>query len=424
MTSRLWHPFAAMGSVAGNEFVVDRGEGVHVYDTDGNRYLDATASLWYCNVGHGRSEIAQAAMRQMERIEAYSAFGDLATAPALELAERLASFAPMPDARVFFGSGGGDAVDTAAKLARRYWHELGQPDREVLVSRTRSYHGTHGYGTSIAGIPVNREQVGGLLDDTARVAHDSAEALAEEVQRLGPERVAAFFLEPVVGAGGVYPPAAGYVERVAEICSEHGILLIVDSVICGFGRLGNWFGIERWPVTPDMICFAKGVTSGYLPLGGVVVSGRVAEPFYVDGAPVFRHGATYAGHSTCCAAALANLDIIEQEGLLARGAELEADLYESLLPLAESPLVAEVRGGVGTLAAVELAPALLERSPAAVAELTAATRRRGVLVRPLATAIAASPPLTATTQHFATIGEAVADALGELSRAHPDAVSV
>lgn len=411
-----------MGSVAGNELVIERGEGVHVYDSAGRRYLDATASLWYCNVGHGRAEIAQAAMRQMERIETYSAFGDLATAPALELAERLASIAPMPEARVFLGSGGGDAIDTAAKLARRYWHELGEPAREVLVSRTRSYHGTHGYGTSIAGIPVNREEVGELMADTVRVRHDSADALAAEIERVGAERIAAFFLEPVIGAGGVHPPGEGYVERVAEICAQSGILLIVDSVICGFGRLGGWYGIERWPVTPDMICFAKGVTSGYLPLGGVVVSGRVAEPFYAEGAPVFRHGATYAGHATCCAAALANLDILEREDLVARGRELEGALHAALAPLAEDPLVAEVRGGIGTLAAVELAPGLLERVPDAVAQLTAAARRAGVIVRPLASAVAVSPPLTATTGHFATVGEAVASALGELSLAHPDAL--
>jgi adenosylmethionine-8-amino-7-oxononanoate aminotransferase len=422
-SSYLWHPFAPMGAVAGNEFVVERGEDVYVFDSAGKRYLDATASLWYCNIGHGRKEIADAVVEQMGRIEAYSAFGDLATQPALELAERLASIAPMRDARVFLGSGGGDAVDTAAKLARRYWHELGEPGREVLISRTRSYHGTHGYGTSIGGIPVNGEQVGGLVPDTARVPHDSAEALAAEIDRIGAERVAAFFLEPVIGAGGVYPPPDGYIQAVAEICAKQGVLLIVDSVICGFGRLGTWFGIERFDVQPDMILFAKGVTSGYLPLGGVVVSRRVAEPFYAPGAPVFRHGATYAGHASCCAAALANIDILEREGILARGAELEGELLGALAPLAEHPLVSEVRGGTGTLAAVELSPALLQAAPGAVAELTAAARRAGALVRPLASAVAVSPPLTATAEHFAAIAEAVAAALGECSKAHPETAS-
>ncbi|MHB1810170.1 MAG: aminotransferase family protein [Solirubrobacteraceae bacterium] len=421
--SSLWHPFAAMGAVAGRELVIERGEGVYVFDSEGNRLIDGTASLWYCNVGHGRQEIAQAVLAQMGRIEAYSAFGDLATPPALELADRLAALAPVDGARVFLGSGGGDAVDTAAKLARRYWHELGCPQREVIVSRTRSYHGTHGYGTSIGGIPVNGEAVGGLVPDTVRVPFDSAEALAAEVDKLGSERVAAFFLEPVIGAGGVYPPPDGYVQAVAETCRRTGVLLVVDSVICGFGRLGSWFGIERFDVEPDMILFAKGVTSGYLPLGGVVVSERVAEPFYAPGAPVFRHGATYAGHSACCAAALANIDILEHEGLLARGAELEGELLCALTPLAEHPLVSEVRGGTGTLAAVELAPALLREAPAAVAELTAAARRAGVLVRPLASAVAVSPPLTATAEHFAAIAQALAAALGECSAAHPSAAA-
>ncbi|MHB1860474.1 MAG: aminotransferase family protein [Solirubrobacteraceae bacterium] len=412
-----------MGAVVGNECVIERGEDVYVFDSDGNRLLDGTASLWYCNVGHGREEIAQAVLAQMGRIETYSAFGDLATPPALQLAERLAQLAPFEDARVFLGSGGGDAVDTAAKLARRYWHELGHPEREVLVSRTCAYHGTHGYGTSIGGIPVNSEAVGGLLPDTVRVAHDSVEALAAEIDRIGAGRVAAFFLEPVIGAGGVHPPPPGYVQAVAEICASAGVLLIVDAVICGFGRLGSWFGIERFSVQPDMIVFAKGVSSGYLPLGGVLISPQVAAPFYASGGPVFRHGATYAGHSSCCAAALANIDILEREGLIARGAELERELLDALSPLAEHPLVAEVRGGVGMLAAVELTPALMRSAPRAVAELTRATRRAGVLVRPLASAVAVSPPLTATPEHFATLAQAIAAGLGELAAAQPDAAS-
>lgn len=419
----LWHPFAAMGSVAGNECVIERGDGVHVFDSHGNRLIDATASLWYCNVGHGRTEIADAVAEQMGRLEAYSAFGDLATPPALQLAERLADLAPFEDARVFLGSGGGDAVDTAAKLARRYWHELGHGQREVLISRTRSYHGTHGYGTSIGGIPVNSDAVGGLMPDTARVPYDSSEALAAEIDRIGAGRVAAFFLEPVIGAGGVYPPPEGYVEAVAEICASTGVLLIVDSVICGFGRLGSWFGIERFSVQPDMILFAKGVTSGYLPLGGVIISPQIAEPFYAPGGPVFRHGATYAGHSACCAAALANIDILEREGLIARGAQFEGELLAALHPLVEHPLVSEVRGGVGTLAAVELSPELLAAAPGAIAELTAATRNAGALVRPLASAVACSPPLTATPEHFAEIAQALAAGLGALAQAHPDALS-
>lgn len=328
----------------------------------------------------------------------------------------------MQGCKVFLGSGGGDAVDTAAKLARRYWHQVGAPGRQVLISRTAAYHGSHGYGTSLAGIEANRHGFGELMP-TVQIAHDSAQALAQALEATGPERVAAFFLEPVIGAGGVHPPREGYIERVAEICADAGVLLIVDSVICGFGRLGNWFGIERWPVVPDMICFAKGVTSGYLPLGGVVVGERVCEPFFRPGAPAFRHGATYAGHAACCAAGLANLELLEREGLLARGAEMELDLLAALSPLGESPLVAEVRGGVGTLVGVELAAELLQSDPAAVAKVALAARRRGVLLRTLGRGLAVSPPLTATREHFMIVADAFREALAELEQAHAGLLS-
>jgi putrescine---pyruvate transaminase len=422
VSTSFWHPFAAMGSVAEAELVIERGEDVWVFDSEGRRLLDATASLWYANVGHGRQEIAEAVAQQMGRIETYSAFGDFVTRPAQELTRKLAKLAPTPDARVFLGSGGGDAVDTAAKLARRYWAQVGSPARQVLISRTAGYHGTHGYGTSLAGIEANREGVGQLMP-TVQVAHDSAAALAQAIEAQGERNVAAFFLEPVIGAGGVYPPSDGYIEQVASICEQTGVLLVVDSVICGFGRLGTWFGIERWPtVTPDMICFAKGVTSGYLPLGGVIVGARVSEPFFVPGASVFRHGATYAGHAACCAAALANLAIMEREDLIRRGADLEQDLLAALLPMAQSPLVAEVRGGVGMMAAIELAPDLLERDPSAVAQTAAIARRHGVIVRSLGRGIAVSPPLTATPEHFAIIATAVGEALSEMERAHAELV--
>ena len=408
--TRLWHPFADMRVVRHAELVIDRGEDVWVWDSDGRRYLDATASLWYANVGHGRPEIAAAIAAQLSKIEAYSAFGDFANRPAIELAAMLSERAPMPS-RVFVGSGGGDAIDTAAKLARRYWTELGQPDRTVLVSRTAGYHGTHGFGTAIGGIPANREGFG-PLPDAVQVPHDSAAAMGETFEHLGPERVAAVFVEPVIGAGGVYPPVDGYLDEVSALCRETGALLVVDSVICAFGRLGTWFGIERWGVEPDMITFAKGVTSGYLPLGGVIVSERVAEPFWdAPGGPSFRHGATYAAHATCCAAALANLELLERDGLLERGSENELALLNALSPFREHEGVAEVRGGVGTLAAVELDAQLLEREPGAVALVAAEARRVGVLVRTLARAIAVSPPLTAGEEHFAMIGEAIEQGL-------------
>lgn len=398
--TRLWHPFADMGAVRSSELVLERGEDVWVFGADGTRYLDATASLWYCNVGHGRPEIAAAVAEQMSRLETYSAFGDFVSPPAHGLATRLAELSTLPDAKVFLGSGGGDGVDTAAKLARRYWLETGHSERQHIVVRSHGYHGTHGFGTSLAGIEANRSSWGPLIPDVAVVDHDDLDGLREHVDRIGADRVAAVFCEPVIGAGGVRPPAPGYIEGLAELCADRGILFVCDSVICGFGRLGTWYGIERWDVVPDMVIFAKGVTSGYLPLGGVVVSGRVAEPFFGEpGGPVFRHGATYAGHATCCAAALANLDLLAADGLLERGREMEGPMFDALAPLADRPGVVEVRGGTGLLAAVEI-----DGNPQALA---AAVRAEGVLVRPLASGVAVSPPLTATPEHFELITGAI-----------------
>jgi putrescine---pyruvate transaminase len=411
--TRLWHPFADMGAVQDQELVIERGEDVWVWDTDGKRYLDATASLWYANVGHGRREIAAAIATQLRSLEAYSAFGDFANPPALELAEALTDRAPM-SSKVFLGSGGGDAIDTAAKLAHRYFNEIGQPDRIILISRQDAYHGTHGMGTALAGIPANRQ---GFVPqaEAIQVDRDSVEDLEQTIERVGPERVAAFFAEPVIGAGGVYPPAEGYINGVAEVCERHGVLFVVDSVICGFGRLGSWFGIERWGVKPSMITFAKGVTSGYLPLGGVIIDDKIAEPFWkAPGGPVFRHGPTYSAHATCCAAGLANIAILEDEGLLTKGAENEQALFDVIKPFADHEAVAEVRGGTGMLAAVELTDEVLQSDKNAVARATLAARSTGVLVRPLGRGLAVSPPLTATSEHFALIGEALEHGLSAL----------
>jgi putrescine aminotransferase len=408
-TTRFWHPFADMGSVSQEEFIVERGEGVWVYDTDGNRYLDATASLWYANVGHGREEIADAVAAQMRKLEAYSTFGDFGNRPANELCERLAAVAPMDDARVFLGSGGGDAIDTAAKIARRHWVLRGHPDRVHLISRTQGYHGTHGFGTSIGGIEANVTNWGPLVGGVSSVQYDSLPALEAEIMRVGPDRVAAFFCEPVIGAGGVHAPPEGYIQGVADLCAEHGILLVIDSVICGFGRLGTWFGIERWEdVRPDLITFAKGITSGYLPLGGVMVSGAVAAPFFDGpGAPMLRHGATYAGHPSCCAAGLVVMDIYEREGLLTRGKDLEQPLADALGTLADHPAVSEVRAGLGLLGAIQLAPEVLEQDTAAVAKVAQGAREAGVLLRPLLGSLAVSPPLTVEHEHLQQIADAI-----------------
>ena len=406
-----------MADVDGNELVIDRAEDVWIYDEAGRRYLDGSGSLWYANAGHGRAEIAETVAQQLRKLDAYSTFGELANRPALELADRLVKLAPVDDARVFLGSGGGDAIDTAAKLARAYFALRGEPERTFLISRAHGYHGTHGFGTSIAGIEANAAGWGPLLPHTAVVEHDSLEALERALHRLRPENVAAFFCEPVIGAGGVRLPPEGYLEGAARLCAEHGVLFVADEVICGFGRLGTWFGVERWPqVRPDLITFAKGVSSGYLPVGGVIASGEVASPFWDDGGTTFRHGATYAGHPACCAAALANLDVLEREGLIPRGRELEGDLADVLAPLKDHPQVAEVRSGLGLIAGVELAREALAADPGAVAKVVRAARDRGVLVRPLVSSVAVSPPLTVQREHLALIGDSLAHAFDPLPR--------
>jgi putrescine aminotransferase len=396
-----------MAVVSGHEFVITRGEDVWIYDEAGRRYFDATASLWYANVGHGRPEIREAVTRQMKALETYAIFNDLANLPAMELADRLSALAPMDNAAVFFGSGGADGVDTAAKLARRYWSLAGAHDRMHLISRTGGYHGTHGYGTSLAGIPANREGWGPLHPHVSVIPSDSVEALRRELDIIGSARVAAFVVEPIMGAGGVHLPPEGYLEEVADICRKAGVLLIVDAVICGFGRLGTWFGIERWDVSPDMITFAKGVTSGYLPLGGVLVDEHVAAPFWDEpGGTVLRHGPTYAGHATCCAAALANLDILE-DGLLERGRALEVPLADALGQLVSHDAVDHARAGTGFIGALELDPEVLAADAGFVMRVAQSVRSHGALVRPLGSSIAVSPPLTATKQHLELLVEAL-----------------
>src|SRR4051812_36182515 len=410
VTSRFWHPFADMGAVARSEFVIDRGEGVYVFDTEGRPYLDGTASLWYANLGHGREEIADAVAAQLKRLAAYHTFGDFGNPPSNELGARLAALAPMPGAKIFLTSGGGDSIEVAAKLARRHFIQQGQPERVHLISRTQGYHGTHGFGTSLGGIEANVTNWGPLVPQISTVPYDSLPALEAEIANVGPERVAAFFCEPVIGAGGVLLPPEGYIQGVADLCAEHGILLVIDSVICGFGRLGTWFGVERWEdVRPDMITFAKGVTAGYVPLGGVVVSEEIAAPYFAEpGGPMLRHGATYAGHPAACAAALAVLDIYEREDLIPRGRELEQPLADALAPLASHPAVGEIRAGLGLLAALGLASGA---DAAAVNRLVAGAREAGVLVRGLLGGVAVSPPLIADQHHLDLLAEGLSAGL-------------
>jgi putrescine aminotransferase len=403
----LWHSQAHMPTVKRTERVITRGEGPYVWTEDGHRLLDLPASLWYCNVGHGRVEIAEAVAAQMRTLEAYSTFQRYATRPALDLAERVADLAPIADGKVFLTSGGSDAVEVAAKLARRYWNVVGQPDKRVIVTRANAYHGLHTMGTSIAGIDANRAGYGSLVEEAARVPTHDAAALEALVHERGADTIAAFFCEPVVGTGGVFLPAPGYLQEVQRVCREHDILFVVDEVITGFGRTGELFASTRFDLQPDVLLLAKGITSGYLPLGAVVAAPRLWEPFWADDAQlVFRHGLTYAGHATACAAAMANLDILEREELVARVRSLEAVLDAALRQLETHPLVAEVRAGIGLLAAVEL------HDSATAARVAERCVERGVLGRQLNDgSIHISPPFVITEDEIATAAAVIGDAL-------------
>ena len=331
----LWSAQAHMPSVLDRRIVIEKGEGAYVTTADGRRLLDATAGLWHANVGHSRPELAEAARSQMLRLETYHVFARFANDQALKLADRLARYAPF-DAKVIMTSGGSDSIDAACKLARRHWQLEGRASKRIVLSREFAYHGLHGFGTSIAGLEFNREGYGGesLIPETARVPHSDISGVEAAIERIGSENIAAIVAEPVMGTGGVIPPAPGYLEGLQQLCRQYEILLIADEVITGFGRTGRMFATERFSLSPDMITFAKGVTSGYFPLGGVLVAPRLWTRFW-DGtdAPIYRHGATYSGHATACAVAWANLDILETEKLVDRASALEGVLADVLRDL-------------------------------------------------------------------------------------------
>ena len=380
----LLHPFAKP-SLSSHCFVrMVRGEGAAVFDDAGRRYVDAMASLWYCNVGHARSEVVDAMTRQMRELETYHCFERFAGPRAEELAERLSALAPVPGSRVFLTSGGSEAVDTAIKLSRAAHAQAGHPERTVVVSRAPSYHGVTYGAMALTGLPLNRAGFGTGMADVVQVPKDDLAAVREVLQRL-PGQVAAVFAEPVIGAGGVWPPAHGYLAGLRALCDQAGAHLVLDEVICGFGRLGSTF--DHFGARPDLTTFAKGVTSGYVPLGGVLVAPSVHEPLAADPSFVLRHGYTYSGHAAGCAAALACLDVTESEGLLERAALIGARLAPQLESLRDDGLVADVRG-LGVLWAVGVPDGV---DPVAVRDRVL---ELGVVVRPIApSTLAICPPL-------------------------------
>ncbi len=400
-TGAFLHPFAPPRQT---DFLrIVGGEGSTVWDDAGNRYLDAMASLWYMNVGHGRPEMVEAIRAQAETLASYHTFSPFSNRPAEELAEKIASLAPMPDSRVFFCDSGSEAVDSAMKIARIAQREAGWHDRQVIISREHGYHGVNYGGTSAQGIPINREGFGPLVGGVVNVPAGNTEAIAQVFAEYEDE-VAAVLTEPVQGAGGVYPPPEGYLQALRQLCDTHNAYLIVDEVITGFGRLGEWFGSEFYGIAPDMITFAKAVTSGYQPLGGVIVGAKVRAALEANEGFVLKHGYTYSGHPTATAAGLEAIAIQEREGLVERARHVGERLAKGLYSLADDGLIAEVRG-VGAVWAV----ALTESHDADTVrdEVLA----KGVIVRPLGNSLAMCPPLVMTDDEVDRVVDVLADTL-------------
>ena len=400
-----------MPTVKGAERVIVRGEGAYIWDEQGNRLLDAPASLWYCNVGHGRSELAEAAATQMKALEAYSNFQQYVTRPSLELAERIVGLAPVENSKVYFTSGGSDAVDLTAKLVRRHSVATGKTAKLTIVSRESAYHGLHTFGTSMAGIPFNREGYGSLIDDVAQVPANDPAAFEALVEERGADTIAAFFCEPVIGTGGIIHPEPGYLAAVQAICRANDIFFVVDEVITGFGRTGELFASERYDLQPDILLIAKGITSGYMPLGAAVISEPVWAPFWEDGGElVFHHGLTYSGHATACAVAMENIDILEREKLVQRVRSLEGPLAAALMPLESHDLVKEVRSGIGLLAGIQL------HDPQKAEEAAAACVERGVLGRTITGGtLHVSPPFVIDEDDISFFATVVSEALDSVA---------
>jgi adenosylmethionine-8-amino-7-oxononanoate aminotransferase len=357
----LWMHFTRHSSFEDHDVpIIVRGEGAYIYDAQGRRYLDALAGLFVSQLGHGRTELAEAAARQAKEL-AFMPLWSYAHPTAIQLAERVAQHAPGDLNRVFFSSGGGESVETAWKLAKNYFKLTGKPMKHKVISRSIAYHGTTQGALSITGLPGLKAVFEPLVPSTFRVPntnfyrasqHDddleafgrwAADQIAVAIEDEGPETVAAVFLEPVQNAGGCFPPPPGYFQRVREICDTYDVLLVSDEVICAFGRLGHYFGAERYDYQPDMITCAKGITSGYAPLGAMIASDRLMEPF-LKGHASFAHGYTFGGHPVSTAVAMANLDIFDNERVFEHVLDNQDAFRATLERLNDLPIVGDVRG--------------------------------------------------------------------------------
>jgi putrescine---pyruvate transaminase len=422
--------------------ILVKGRGVYVWDADGRKYLDGLASLWNVAVGHGRPEMARAAAQQMRQLEYAPTLLGFSSEPAERLATRLAALAPKGLSRVIFTSGGSEANETVIRLVRLYWRLRQRPDKIKIIALNRAYHGSSTGSATLTGLPYFHQYYEPLLPGVGRMPRpycyrcelgltypNCAIACADELERIieqeGAENIGAFIAEPVQGVGGVVVPPPEYFQRIRAICNRHEVLLIADEVITGFGRLGHWFGIERWKVTPDMIVFAKGVTSGYLPLGGVLLQEAIFDTLVAAGDGfALHHGFTYSGHPTVCAVALANLDILEREKLVMHARKMAPYFARKLQGLARHRIVGDVRTA-GLMAAIELVADRQTKQPFAAAlsvpqRVRAAALERGLIARSSVDSVVLCPPLIVRPKEIdfiaATLDAAIGNVSAELER--------
>jgi putrescine aminotransferase len=393
MASSFLHSFAKPSS---NAFInIVRGDMALLWDDKGNEYIDGIGSLWYCQIGHGRTEMADAVAAQISTLETYSTFDPFTNPLAEEIAEVIASLSPIANSRVFLCGSGSESIDSAMKIARTSQIQSGHPERSVIISRNRGYHGTNYGGTSAQGLPLNKVGYGTLLEGVFQVEADDIEAMSVAFQQ-NKGNVAAVIAEPVQGAGGVWPATREYLEALRRLCDDNGAYLIFDEVITGFGRLGEWFGATYYGVTPDMITFAKGVTSGYQPLGGVITGPAINAALTADPTFFLRHGYTYSGHATVCAAALKNIEIMKREQLVQRAQHVGQRIEAGLAALSLDGTLTGYRGA-GAIWAGKL-PDSLDATVVRDAMIT-----KGVIARSIPGVIAFCPPLVITDAQVDTM---------------------